>query len=130
MLHFLLFSGEFKIFEFAHRSLSLTPSFLIMVAIIKAAVANFGFALGWRGGTIFPAIFAGVACGATLVHFLPWMPELTITIVAAASLASILDKPLLSAILIMVLFPIQYLPLVIVVCYLTNYLKKKWYERV
>lgn len=93
-------------------------------------MANFGFTLGWRGGTIFPAIFASVACGATLVHLLPWMPQLTITIVVAASLSGILDKPLLATVLIAVLFPIQYILIVLIVCYLTNYLKKKWYERV
>lgn len=121
----ILFSGEFMIFDFARNSLALTPLFLLAIALLKAFVSNFGFALGWRGGTIFPAIYSSVACGAFLAHFLPWMPEMTITFVVAASLSIILDRPLLTAIIIGILFPIQYIVFVVIICFVTNALKKK-----
>lgn len=120
-----LFSGEFQIVRFTHQALMIAPLFLIIIAFLKAVVSNVGFFLGWRGGTIFPAIFASVAWGAVLVHIMPWMPQLMVTGVVTASLSVILDRPIIIIAIIAVMFPIQFLLIVIGICYFTIYLKKK-----
>ncbi len=116
----LLFSGEFRIIGFASESLQLAPLTLLAIALLKAVVTNLGFALGWRGGTIFPAIFSALAAGACLAHFLPWMPRLTVTIVMTTALTVILEKPLVTAILLWLLLPVQFSPVILVVAYLTS----------
>ena len=121
----ILFSGEFQIVKFTHQALMIAPLFLVIIAFLKAVVSNMGFFLGWRGGTIFPAIFASVAWGAVLVHILPWMPQLMVTGVVTASLSVILDRPIIIIAIIAVMFPIQFLLIVIGICYFTIYLKKK-----
>lgn len=120
-----LFSGEFSIVPFAHSSLKMAPVFLITLALIKTLVTNVGFALGWRGGTIFPAIFSSLAIGATLAQFLPWMPKLTATIVVATAITVILEKPLISAAVLILLLPVQFSVFILLVCFLTNWILKK-----
>ncbi|MGM9907580.1 chloride channel protein [Limosilactobacillus sp.] len=124
--HDVLFSGEFSIVPFAHRSLALSPLFLILLAVIKTVVTNAGFALGWRGGTIFPAIFSSLAVGAALAQAFPWMPRLTASLVVAAAITVILEKPLISAIILILLLPIQFSGFVLLACLLTSYLLKRY----
>lgn len=125
----IVFSGEFQIVEFTHEALTIAPFFLIVIAFLKAAVSNMGFFLGWRGGTIFPAIFASVAWGAMLAHIMPWMPQLMVTAVVTASLSVILDRPIIIIVIVAIMFPIQFLLIIIGICYLTTYLKKKLLAR-
>lgn len=122
----ILFSGEFSIVPFAHHSLTMSPVYLILLAVIKTVVTNAGFALGWRGGTIFPAIFSSLAIGAALAQALPWMPRLTACVVVATSITVILENPLISAIILILLLPIQFSIFIILVCYLTSYLTKHY----
>ena len=42
---------------------------LLVIAVIKTLSTNIGFSLGWRGGKIFPSIFASVAVGAAIAQF-------------------------------------------------------------
>ncbi|WP_289559698.1 chloride channel protein [Limosilactobacillus panis] len=121
----ILFSGEFSIVPFAHHSLAMSPLFLITLAIVKTVVTNFGFALGWRGGTIFPAIFSSLATGAALAQAFPWMPRLTATLVVATAITIILEKPLVSAAILILLLPIQLSPFIILTCFATNWLVDK-----
>lgn len=65
-----LFSGEFNIIPFVHSSLKLAPLYLVGLALLKTLVTNVGFALGWRGRTIFPAIFSSLAIGAALAQLI------------------------------------------------------------
>lgn len=121
----ILFSGEFSIQRFAHSSLGMTPLFLFSFAILKAIVTNFGFALGWRGGTIFPAIFSSLAIGALLAHYLPWMPQLTVSLVVATSLTIILENPWVVAIVLWLLLPIQFGLFILLTTLLVSYGMKK-----
>lgn len=120
-----LFSGEFSIIPFAHSSLQLAPAFLFVLAILKATITNLGFSLGWRGGTIFPAIFSSLAIGAWLAHFIPWMPRLTVSLVVASSLTVILEKPVLTAVLLWLLLPIQFSILILLTCLLVGQVNKR-----
>lgn len=121
-----LFSGEFSIQHFAQHSLTMAPLFLISFAVVKAFVTNVGFCLGWRGGTIFPAIFSSLAMGAFAAHYLGWMPQLTMTIVVTVAITVIIERPLLTAVMLWLLLPVQFAPIILIMAYLTNYLKKKF----
>lgn len=125
----ILFSGEFSIQGFAQKCLSMSPMFLLLFALIKATVTNAGFSLGWRGGTIFPAIFSSLSVGALAAHYLAWMPRLTVAITVTTSITIILERPLLTAVLLWLLLPIQFAPIILVVAYLTNYLNQKMHHK-
>lgn len=122
----ILFSGEFSIVPFVHQSLKMSPLFLILFAVIKTIVTNAGFALGWRGGTIFPAIFSSLAIGAALAQAFPWMPRLTASLVVATAITIILEKPIISALVLILLLPVQFSIFIILVCLFVSWLVKKY----
>lgn len=122
----ILFSGEFSIVPFAHHSLAMSPLFLIAFAVIKTVVTNAGFALGWRGGTIFPAIFSSLAIGAALAQCFPWMPRLTASLVVATAITVILERPLISAVILVLLLPVQFSAFILLICFATNWAIKKY----
>lgn len=121
-----LLSGEFFIQGFARHALSYSPAFLLIAGFTKAILTNVGFALGWRGGTIFPAIFCSVATGAALAQFLPWMPRLTVTIVVTVAITVILNQSWLTAIILWFLLPVQLAPLVLILALLVVKAMKQW----
>ena len=121
----ILFSGEFRIVPFTHEALKLTVPFLIMVAVIKAIITNLSFAMGWRGGTIFPAIFSSLAIGVACALLLPGDVRINAVIVLTTSLTVILGKPLLASLLIILLVPVELTPVILVAALLTNQLVSK-----
>ena len=123
-----LYSGEFQIVPFVHQALQISPLFLLVIAVIKTLSTNIGFSLGWRGGKIFPSIFASVAVGAAIAQFLPIMPVMCVAITVSASIAVILGKPLLTAILLILLLPIELAPVILVSAYLAACLTKVSYS--
>lgn len=123
----ILFSGEFTIQKFAAQSLNFSIPFLLLLGLTKALISNAGFALGWRGGTIFPAIFSSLAISAAIAQCFHWMPQLTVTIFITVSLTTIVNSPLVIIILLSLLCPLQFLPLIILAAYGTNYSLKRWH---
>lgn len=122
----ILFSGEFRIVPFSHEALTLSVPLLLSIAFVKAVVTNLGFSMGWRGGTIFPAIFSSLAIGCACALVLPGDVRVNAVIVLAASLTVILGKPLLTSILLILLVPIELTPVIITVSIATNWLVKKF----
>lgn len=120
-----LFSGEFRIVPFSREALGMTAGYLLLVAVLKAVVTNLGFALCWRGGTIFPAIFASLAIGVACALVLPGTVAVNAAVVLTASLTCILGRPLLTVILLALLVPIELLPVLLVVAYASDWLVKK-----
>ncbi|MBB1124272.1 chloride channel protein [Limosilactobacillus albertensis] len=121
----ILFSGEFRIVPFTHEAFSLSISFLLIIAVVKAIMTNLGFAMGWRGGTIFPAIFASVPVGVACAMALPGDMHINAVVVLATSLTVILEKPILTIIVLVLLIAIELAPVVVVICFLTGFLIKK-----
>ncbi|WP_155832100.1 chloride channel protein [Companilactobacillus nodensis] len=121
---YLMFSGEVQLLGFSRDAVSQSALFLIFIAIGKAFVTNFCFSLGWRGGMIFPAIFSSAAAGFALSVLLPFTPAIIVSVTIASSLTYIMRQPGVVAGLLLLLLPIEVFPIIIVVCYLTNYLLK------
>ena len=119
-----LFSGEFHIVPFSKTALSYSPLFLLLIALIKTISTHVGFAMGWRGGKIFPAIFASVAVGAAIAQFIPIQPAITVSLAVVASITIILEKPLLTAILLIFLLPISLAPLIFITAYIVMVIHK------
>lgn len=61
-----------------------------------------------------------------LPHFFVWMPNLIATIGVAVSVTVILSRPLLTAVLLVFLMPLPFAPFVLISCYLTAFLQKKF----
>lgn len=115
---YLLWSGAFTMWDLVDQAGKLGPVFLISLAFGKCLLTDFGFGLGWRGGTIFPAIFCSVALGLGLALLLPWSQNLLVAVLTAASVSVIVGKPKLVALLLVFLFSLRLAPVIILVCLL------------
>ncbi|KRL90497.1 chloride channel protein [Lactobacillus kalixensis] len=120
----MLFSGEFGIVPFSEKALSLSVASLLIIGIGKAIISNLGFVMGWRGGTIFPAIFCSVAIGAACAAVLPGDPRINVIVVMTAALMMILENAPLVIILLLLLVAIELAPVIIGVSLLVLVLLK------
>ncbi|KRO10315.1 hypothetical protein IV59_GL001933 [Paucilactobacillus hokkaidonensis] len=121
---YFLFSGEHELLGFSKDVVNFGLPYILLLAIGKALLTNLCFAFGWRGGKIFPAIFAGTAMGFALAELFPYTPGLIVGIVVAASVTIIINQPYVTAALLLFLFPIQLFPFIIAACLLTNKFSK------
>ncbi|GFZ26515.1 chloride channel protein [Lactobacillus corticis] len=115
-----LFSGEFRIESLAKTAFNMSPWVLLGIALIKAFTTNFGFYFGWRGGTIFPAIICSFAIAAILAQYLPGNAAIVAAVVVASSLTAILGRPVLTAIVMLLLWPIELAIPILLVCWCTQ----------
>ena len=120
-----LFSGEHELLPLSEDYTSLSVVALLVLAFGKTLLTHLCFAGGWRGGKIFPAILASATIGFTFVSIFPYTPGLIVGIIVAASITVILQKPLLTATLLLLLLPLQFFPAVLITCFLTQKLTQK-----
>lgn len=126
---YLLFSGEHQLLSFSGSAAKESVLFLVLLALGKSLLTNICFAFGWRGGKIFPAIFASVAIGFAIITIFNYTPGLVIGIVVAASVTIILNQPIVTGALLLFLFPLQFFPAIVVACYLSGKIREKLAER-
>lgn len=117
---YFLFSGETALFPLSKNYLSYSIPFLIFLAVGKAFLTNLNFAFGWRGGKIFPVIFASATVGFAFVSLFPYTPGLLVSIISAVSVTVVLGQPLIVAALLLFLVPLPFFPVVLGSCFLAN----------
>lgn len=110
-LPFTMFAGETQMGELIESYQSFAPGLLLLTAFVKIFMINLCAGTGWRGGNIFPIIFSGVALGYALALLLPFVdPAFCVAAVTAATTAAIMRKPLAVTVLLMLCFPIDAIP--------------------
>lgn len=109
-----MFSGEEQI-ETLMNSWFLSPAyFLIIIGILKLFITNTCINMGIKGGHFFPIIFAGISFGYGFSILFNINPIFSIVIITAALVALTLRKPLATALLLMICFPIDaFFPILI-----------------
>lgn len=124
-----LFSGEHELTELAADWTEMSIYLLLLLGIVKLFLTEFCLSTGWRGGHIFPIIFAGVSIGYGMATFFPIDPVTSITIVTTALTSAVLKKPVAVVIILMMIFPIKLIIPMILAAFLPIYLFKmtsKW----
>lgn len=104
LLPLTLFSGGIETGELIRRAEQIGATGLIVLALVKLLVTTLCLATGWKGGYIFPTLFAGAALG-TAAHLLfPAIPEaVAIAATAGGALVTTMKAPIFSALFVMVL---------------------------
>lgn len=125
-----LFSGEFEIMPLSIHYKSYTWLSLSLLAVGKILLTHICFACGWRGGKIFPIIFSSSAWGMALVTIFPYMPEIIVAIVIAASMTTITRRPIAVAAILVLLIPVSFFPFVLVACFATNIICRQLAQQV
>lgn len=98
LLPLTLFSGEAETRELILQSAEIGGVMLVVLALAKLLATSLLLATGWKGGYIFPIMFASVALGLALGQLFPGIPlAVTVAATMAGALVAALKAPLFAA---------------------------------
>ena len=106
-LPLVLFPGEEQCDVLMETWLGTPALVLLATAVCKALATPFCIQMGWKGGDLFPCIFAGVACGYGLAAITGADPMLMVTVTTAAYLAGVTENPALAIGILILCFPLD-----------------------
>jgi H+/Cl- antiporter ClcA len=110
-----LFSGEAGTASVIEQAAVIGFWTLILLAILKLFATSLLLATGWKGGYIFPIMFAGVALGMAGKLVFPEVPTaVTVAATLAGALVAALRAPLFAALFTLVLVQAKTAPVVAV----------------
>jgi len=108
LLPLTLFSGEEQTVDLIKDAAEIGVLMLILLAIAKLLVTTLLLATGWKGGYVFPIMFAGVALGMAANLLFPHLPvAVTVGAVLAGALVAALRAPLFAALFTLVFVEYQ-----------------------
>lgn len=108
-----LFSGEAQTHTLIESAASIGVLPLIGMALVKLLVTALLLATGWKGGYIFPTMFAGVALGlATSLIFPGIPPAVAVAATMGGVMVATLKAPLFSALFVALLVQSETAPVI------------------
>jgi H+/Cl- antiporter ClcA len=113
LLPLTLFSGAAETGEMIRQAGTIGAIGLIALAMVKILVTTLCLASGWKGGYIFPTLFAGAALG-TAAHLLfPAIPEaVAVAATLGGALVTTMKAPLFSALFVIALVQHETSPVI------------------
>ncbi len=104
LLPLTLFSGEAETADLIVQAAEIGVLMLIVLGLAKLLATSLLLATGWKGGYIFPIMFASVALGLAVNLVIPGIPvAVTVAATMAGALVAALKAPLFAALFAMVL---------------------------
>ncbi|MCI1902685.1 MAG: chloride channel protein [Enterococcaceae bacterium] len=117
----LLFSGQHSVHLLTSDWKGASFLFLSGMALLKLLFFSWCTEFGWRGGEIFPSLFASMTQGFALSVLFPTIDPLLIVAITATSLgAAILGNALLSGIMVALFCPLSLMPVIVLVVLLLS----------
>jgi len=115
LLPLTLFSGEEQTVEMIEQAAEIGVIMLIVLALAKIFSTSLLLATGWKGGYLFPIMFAGVALGMAGHLLFPDTPvAVTVAATLAGALVASLKAPLFAALFTLSLVQAETAPVVAV----------------
>ena len=114
LLPLTMFSGEEQIYLLLDAGVQLGLIVLILTSVLKIALTNICIETGLKGGHFFPLIFSGTSMGYALGILFNMDPIISMSIVTTSFMAGILRKPIAVVLLLMIIFPVNLIPLMLV----------------
>ena len=104
LLPLTLFSGEEQTAELITEAAEIGVVMLIVLALVKLFATSLLLATGWKGGYIFPILFASVALGLAVSLLFPGIPvAVAVAATMSGALVASLKAPLFAALFSLVL---------------------------
>ena len=88
---------------------TMSVSVLFVIAVCKLFLVNFCLNMGWRGGSIFPIIFSGVAIGFAFALMTGMDGAYAVAVVCGAIYGYIMRKPVTVIAVLLLCFPVTYI---------------------
>ena len=115
LLPLTLFSGEEGTSDLITHAAEIGVVMLIVLALVKLFATALLLATGWKGGYIFPIMFASVALGLAVNLLFPAIPvAATVAATMAGALVAALKAPLFAALFTSALVQIETSPVIAV----------------
>jgi H+/Cl- antiporter ClcA len=115
LLPLTLFSGEEQTLDLIANAAEIGVVMLIVLALAKLFATSLLLATGWKGGYIFPIMFAGVAMGMAANLVFPSIPvAVTVAATMSGAMVAALKAPLFAALFTLALVQIETSPVVAV----------------
>ena len=115
LLPLTLFSGESETTELITQAAEIGVVMLIILAVSKLLATSLLLATGWKGGYIFPIMFASIALGLAMNLLFPGIPiAVIVAATVAGALVAALKAPLFAALFTMVLVQKETAPVIAV----------------
>ncbi len=115
LLPLTLFSGESETTDLITHAAEIGVLMLIVLGVAKLFATSLLLATGWKGGYIFPIMFASVALGLAVSLLLPGVPvAVTVAATMAGALVAALKAPLFAALFTTVLVQKETAPVIAV----------------
>jgi H+/Cl- antiporter ClcA len=102
-----MFSGEAQMHMVMNDWMIISVAVLLATGFIKIIITNVCIQTGWRGGDIFPLIFAGCCFGYTASNVFGVDAVFAIAVITASLCGVAIRKPLAVIVLFMLFFPPQ-----------------------
>lgn len=107
----LLFSGQHSLHSIVELGMETPVLTLLILSLAKLIFLDFCLWTGWTGGDIFPITFAAFLQGFAVAQLFPQVDSLFVVLVVSLSMAiALLEKEWLAGIFISLFFPMQLLP--------------------
>jgi H+/Cl- antiporter ClcA len=104
LLPLTLFSGEEQTIDLINRAAEIGVLMLIVLALVKLFITALLLTTGWKGGYIFPIMFASVALGLAVNLLFPAIPvAVAVAATIAGALVAALRSPLFAVLFTLVL---------------------------
>lgn len=103
-----IFSGEHQLGDLINNWENEVALILLLTALCKILLTNICVNFGWRGGTIFPIMFSAASAGYALALFIGIDGAFAAALVISAMYGYISRKPLATAAILLLCFPIIY----------------------
>lgn len=121
----LLFSGQLSMRDLSSLVPTLSIATLILGSVLKLIFMEFCLKSGWIGGSILPVIFASILQGYAIATFFPQLDMLFIVAVIGSSASiAILKTPVLVGLSLMLFFPKELAPVILIIVVLFIWLSK------
>ncbi|MEF2098068.1 chloride channel protein [Bacillus sp. CFBP9009] len=121
----LLFSGQLSMRDLPSLVPTLSIATLILGSVLKLIFMEFCLKSGWIGGSILPVIFASILQGYAIATFFPQLDMLFIVAVIGSSASiAILKTPVLVGLSLMLFFPKELAPVILIIVVLFICLSK------
>ena len=115
-----MFSGEEEIAKLGETYLSYTPYMLLLISLVKVLLINVCISFGWRGGSFFPSIFAGVCLGYGCAMLFGIDTAFAVSISTAAVMTTMMRKPLAVSALLLLCFPVSNIVYVLAAAFIAS----------
>lgn len=124
-----MLSGEHQLGGLMEQWKTIPIVILLVIAVSKMFLVNLCVNFGWRGGTIFPLIFSGVAVGYAMANITGVEGDFAVAIIAVTMYAYVSRKPATSVAIMILCFPITYIIPLAIGAFIASKIPAPWVDK-